>query len=270
MAGRRRVGTARSSQPRKVGAPPVGPHRRRSRSSRSPSARWPRSEDEATARPIPLARGQDRFVSLTRLSELSGVSRSTLRKWQKSARFPRPTYVTPDRREWFPRELSSLLRTAANHGEDLHLLFRREFLRLLHRLRQRDRRVYQLMRTAYASVGAREEGLVEGCWQEFLSGALGVYPRAPWIPSILRRFQLLREIERLTGHPQPKSRDWRRHLRLAVAHLEALEVPLVQWNRANLGNAITRNTPLTVVKRRYTALVGRELEPGHVLPSGGP
>jgi hypothetical protein len=52
---------------------------------------------------------RSRFVTVDWLSARSRVSSATLLQWQSRGLFPKPTYVTEDGEQWYPRTYAPLI-----------------------------------------------------------------------------------------------------------------------------------------------------------------
>jgi prophage regulatory protein len=68
------------------------------------AARQPKAESEEVA---PDKSGPRRMLSEKQVLEIVPVGRTTLYRMEKAGRFPRSTYISPNRRIWFADEVAS-------------------------------------------------------------------------------------------------------------------------------------------------------------------
>jgi prophage regulatory protein len=66
------------------------------------AARQPKAETEEVA---PDKSGPRRMLSEKQVLEIVPISRTTLFRMEKASRFPKSTYITPNRRVWFEDEI---------------------------------------------------------------------------------------------------------------------------------------------------------------------
>jgi prophage regulatory protein len=68
------------------------------------AARQPKAETEDTA---PDKSGPRRMLNEKQVLEIVPVGRTTLYRMEKTGRFPRSTYISPNRRIWFADEIAA-------------------------------------------------------------------------------------------------------------------------------------------------------------------
>jgi prophage regulatory protein len=66
------------------------------------AARQPKAETEEVA---PNKSGPRRMLNEKQVLEIIPVSRTTLHRMQKAGRFPKSTYISPNRRVWFADQI---------------------------------------------------------------------------------------------------------------------------------------------------------------------
>jgi Family of unknown function (DUF6058) len=142
-------------------------------------------------------------------------------------RLPQPSYVLPDGTEMVPGDYFAI----ADAGRED---FARRFL------------------DAGGSVAALEEE-----WQGYLSGAYGVCLKKQSPENIVRKDQLVREIQGLLAEPKPSDPDWSDRLRRAVDELDRLERPFApQYDRARWGLS-SRDRCITAPRERFPEAFAR-------------
>ncbi|MGA8302366.1 MAG: DUF6058 family natural product biosynthesis protein [Thermoplasmata archaeon] len=191
------------------------------------------------------------FVTLELLAEKSGVSPLVLAKWREESLFPRPTYVTEDGQEWYPPAYAELVHRAASRKLDLRALFRSDFLRALEKLRRSDPDGYRAELGGPGGTELSPEADAELSWEGFMSGEFGACLRMAWVPCVLRKGKLMREIEGLVTKPEVDNPKWRDRLRRSVDSLDRLEMPFAQWDRVRFGKPVSRDTHVTAVRLRF-------------------
>jgi hypothetical protein len=150
-----------------------------------------------------------------------------VRKLVAEKRLPQPSYVLPDGTEMVPADYFSL----ADAG-------RKDFAR------------------RFLDAGGKADALEEE-WEGYLSGAYGVCLKHQSPESIVRKDQLVREIEQLQADPQPEDAGWRARLRGSVDELDQLERPFApDFDCARWGPS-SRDRCITAPRERYPDVFGR-------------
>jgi Family of unknown function (DUF6058) len=91
-------------------------------------------------------------------------------------------------------------------------------------------------------------------WEAYLSGVYAVCLRQVTPENIVRKEQLVREIDAALAAPAPDDRAWRRDLRIAVAELDALERPFAPCDRARFDGAVSRLRCIDGARTRYPSV----------------
>jgi hypothetical protein len=201
------------------------------------------------------------FVSLDWLAERSGIARLRLAEWQERGLFPRPTYVTDDKQEWYPPAYAELVRRATTRKTDLKTLFELDFSRALEGLRRSDPAEYRAELAGPGGTEMTPEADIAASWEGFLSGEFGACLRVAWVPCMLRKAKLMRAISELAAKPELDDPSWRSRLRHAVDALDRLEMPFARWDRFRFGKPVSRDTHIEAVRLRFPAVFGRKGSP---------
>jgi uncharacterized protein DUF6058 len=94
--------------------------------------------------------------------------------------------------------------------------------------------------------------LLEERWEGYLDGTFAICMRDVTPETVIRKRQLIAEIEGLTAEPRPGDETWRSSLRDAVDELDALEKPFApDYDRAQF--TPTRDTYIRDVREAYPA-----------------
>jgi Family of unknown function (DUF6058) len=88
-------------------------------------------------------------------------------------------------------------------------------------------------------------------WQAYLSGVYAVCLRQVTPENIVRKEQLVRELDAALAAPAPQDPAWRRHLRIAVAELDALERPFAPCDRERFDGSVSRLRCIDGARARY-------------------
>jgi hypothetical protein len=211
------------------------------------------------------------FVRLEWLAAKTKVSRATLHQWQRQEIFPRPTYVTADGEQWYPRAYVGPVQRAKSLKTDLKTLFYADYKRAMEQLRYLSRSDYEAELSKSSTVPPRLEEVIESEWKGFLSGEYGVCLRVAWVPCILRKGKLMRTIEELVARPRPDNPLWRIRLRRSVEALDQLEMPFADSDRIRFGRPVSRDTHILGIRRRFPKVFGLPVEaPADTLPDSPP
>ena len=153
-------------------------------------------------------------------------------------RLPGPSYVLPDGTPMVPRDYFALVDDAGGVERARELFARR-----------------------YVAAGG-ELALIDEEWAGYLTGAYGVCLRRATPETIVRKGELVAEIEQLLAEPAPADLGWRDRLREAVDALDALERPFApHYDRARWGPS-SRDRYITAPRVRYPeALAVRSTSP---------
>jgi hypothetical protein len=170
------------------------------------------------------------FVPLDELCAARGEDAGRVRSLVAGGRLPGPSYVLPDGTAMVPRDFFALA-DAAGGAEPARELF-----------------VERYLAAGGDAAGAEAE------WTAYLSGAYGVCLRTATPEHILRKGELVDEIDALIGAPRPGDEDWRARLRAAVDELDELERPFAPaYDRARWGPS-SRDRCITGPRRRNPEL----------------
>jgi Family of unknown function (DUF6058) len=147
-------------------------------------------------------------------------------------RLPQPPYVLDDGTELVPPDYFAL--ADAGGGVD--------------GVREEFERRYRAGLERYGVQFDRE--LFERRWEGYLDGTPAICMRDVTPETVIRKRQLIDEIERLTADPRPDEETWRSSLRAAVDELDALEKPFApDYDRARF--TPTRDTYVRDVREAY-------------------
>jgi hypothetical protein len=194
---------------------------------------------------------RSRFLPFGALVTRCGVAGTRLRSWQEAGLYPGPSYVTPDRQEWYPPSYAHLTRRAIYQREDLRDLFARDFLSALERLRDRDVEFYAVLIADTADPLGPEELALRAYWAGILSGDWGACLKEPWVRNMILRDRLVRRIDLLTSRPAPQLPHWTLRLRHAVETLDRLMLPFARCDATRTGRGRVRDSHVDLVRRRF-------------------
>jgi len=135
-------------------------------------------------------------------------------------------------------------------------MFFEDFARALHRIRGEEPELFGEMFQSSKARGASEHSLAESYWNDFLSGEYGACLKVPWVPCMIRKERLLRQISGLSEHPVPRDPRWADALRTAVNALDRLELPFTRWDRLRFGRPVSRDTHIDSVRRKFPEVFG--------------
>jgi hypothetical protein len=163
---------------------------------------------------------RSQFVAL---ADLAGARVDQVRAGIAAGRLPAPAYVLDDGTEMVARDYLELIDEA---GDDLEATFKARF-------------------AAAAGTDADAE------WREYLSGGYAICLRTVTPQTIVRKTQLVEQIEAALADPRPRDADWRDALRSAIDELDALERPFAPLDEHRFGARPTRKRLIEDPRERW-------------------
>jgi hypothetical protein len=116
-------------------------------------------------------------------------------------------------------------------------------------------RARELFARRYQAAGG-DPGLIPEEWESYLTGAYGVCLRRATPEAIVRKGELVDEIERMLAEPAPRNPSWRDCLRASVDELDELERPFApHYDRARWGPS-SRDRWIAAARARYPEAFG--------------
>ena len=91
-------------------------------------------------------------------------------------------------------------------------------------------------------------------WKAYLSGIYAVCLRQVTPENIVRKEQLVRELDAALAAPAPEDAAWRRDLRIAVTELDALERPFAACDRERFEGRVSRLRCIDGARTRYASV----------------
>jgi hypothetical protein len=157
------------------------------------------------------------------LAEVAGDRLPEVREAIAAGRLPAPAYVLDDGTEMVAPDHLAL---ADEAGEDLEATFRARF-------------------AAAGGTDADEQ------WREYLTGGYAVCLRTVTPETIIRKGQLVDQIDAALADARPGDREWRDALRAAVDALDALERPFAPLDEYRFGKRPTRKRYIDDPRERW-------------------